>query len=40
MVLQMPRPTKSHKTGIYYFRARYPADLFWAMLGALNASAN
>lgn len=27
MVLQMPRPTKHLKTGVYYFRVRVPADL-------------
>lgn len=27
MVLQMPRPFKHPKTGVYYFRARVPADL-------------
>lgn len=27
MVLQMPRPFKHPKTGVYYFRVRVPADL-------------
>ncbi|EJK80618.1 DUF6538 domain-containing protein [Rhizobium sp. AP16] len=27
MVLQMPRPFKHPKTGVYYYRARVPADL-------------
>jgi hypothetical protein len=27
MVLQMSRPTKSAKTGVYYFRQKTPADL-------------
>lgn len=39
MALQMPRPFKHPKTGVYYFRVRVPADLV-AILGKSELKAS
>lgn len=39
MVLQMPRPFKHPKTGVYYFRVRVPADLV-GVLGRAEVKAS